>query len=133
VAIVAGAGVDALYNFCEDCEYGHGERDAVEAELLALGIVERRLPLVDYGGFELDQLDRAVTEVVEWLESGLMVYLHCRAGWQRSATVAAAVVARREGLGVGEALCVVRERKPTAEPLPHQQADLVRWWRGRAD
>ena len=60
------------------------------------------------------------------------MYLHCRAGWQRSATVAAAVIALREDLSLPQALAALRQRKPTAEPLPHQRADLLRWWRARA-
>lgn len=131
VALIAGARADAVLNLCEDLEYADGAREAVEAALRERGIEERRLPLVDYGGLPLEQLERAVAEVEAWLGSGRTVYLHCRAGWQRSATVAAAVVARREGLGVEEALRVVRERKPTAEPLPHQRADLHRWWAER--
>jgi len=131
VELVARQDVDAFYNLCEDCEYSDGERDVVEAALRAHAIEERRLPLVDYGGLDIDQLDRAVGEVERWLDDGRTVYLHCRAGWQRSATVAAGVIARREGLGIDDALRVIRDRKPTAEPLPHQQADLDRWWASR--
>jgi protein-tyrosine phosphatase len=131
VALIAGERVDALFNLCEDCEYGHGERDAVGIALRRHGIEERRLPTVDYGGLAHDDLESAVSEIEAWLDGGRTVYLHCRAGWQRSATVAAGVVARREGLDAAEALSVVRERKPDVEPMDHQQADLVRWWRDR--
>ena len=131
--LIARQEVDAIFNLCEDCEYGDGERDVVDRALLGHGIEERRLPLVDYGGFQLDQLNRAVGEVEEWLDAGRTVYLHCRAGWQRSATVAAGVVARREGLEIDDALRAVRDRKPTAEPLSHQQADLARWWADRTE
>jgi predicted protein tyrosine phosphatase len=66
--------------------------------------------------------------VVEWLDDGHRVYVHCRAGWQRSAAVAAGVVAIRERVGIEAALDRVQERKPTARPLPHQREDLVWWW-----
>ena len=39
--------------------------------------------------------------------------------------MAAGVIALREGLPIEEALGVLRERKPTAEPLGHQRADLL--------
>ena len=55
-------------------------------------------------------------------------YVHCRAGWQRSAAVAAGVVALREGIDIDEALARVQSRKPSADPLPHQREDLRRWW-----
>jgi protein-tyrosine phosphatase len=129
---LVGAGVDAAYNLCEDLEYEHDQREEVEAALSAAGIEERRLPLTDYGGLDPAALERAAGEVMEELERGRCVYLHCRAGWQRSAAVAAAVIALREDIPLPEALDALRERKPTAQPLPHQLADLVGWWQARS-
>lgn len=120
--------VEIAYNLCEQDEYAPGQRDAVEDALAQAGIEERRLPMTDYGRLSPESLDRAVTEVLAELRRGRRVYLHCRAGWQRSAAVAAAVIARREGLGLDRALDVLRRRKPRSEPLPHQRTDLVAWW-----
>lgn len=131
VRALSDAGVELAYNLCEDTEYGPGQREAVAAALAEAGIEERRLPLTDYAGLAADSLDRAVEEVLAELEGGRRVYLHCRAGWQRSATVAAAVIALREEVGLAQALAVLRDRKPTAEPLPHQRAGLIEWWKAR--
>src|SRR5205814_7479389 len=46
-------------------------------------------------------------------------------------TVAAGVLALRDGLDIDEALAYVRRRKPSADPLPHQRQDLHRWWDDR--
>jgi protein-tyrosine phosphatase len=77
-------------------------------------------------------IERAVQEVLEWLAEGKRTYLHCRAGWQRSAALAAAVVAIHEDVDIDEALAFVQSRKPTADPLPHQREDLRRWCEERA-
>ena len=132
VARVAEAGTDVVYNLCEDSEYPDGTRAELERALESAGLSERRLPLVDYGRLPLPAIARAVDEVLGELEAGRRVYLHCRAGWQRSAAVAAGVVAVREGLDIEPALEAVRARKPTAEPLEHQQADLAAWWQERS-
>ena len=66
-----------------------------------------------------------------WLDEGERVYVHCRAGWQRSATVVAAIVSLREHVPPWEALDILRERKPTANPLSHQREDLFEWWEMR--
>jgi hypothetical protein len=47
--------------------------------------------------------------------------------------VAAGVIALHEEVGPGQALALLRERKPTAEPLPHQRSDLIEWWKARQD
>jgi atypical dual specificity phosphatase len=132
IARIAAEHVTRVFNLCEDLEYEPGEREGVEQALQRFGIVERRLHLVDYGGLLPGQLELATGEVMEWLEEGERVYLHCRAGWQRSAAVAAGVVARRDDLDLDEALRRIRERKPSAEPLPHQVEDLRRWWHLRS-
>jgi protein-tyrosine phosphatase len=104
----------------------------VEAALDASGIEEHRLPLPDYGGLPAGLIERAVRDVLDWVQQGKRTYVHCRAGWQRSAVLAAAVVAIRENIDVDEALALVQSRKPSADPLPHQREDLRRWWNERA-
>lgn len=128
VAALAEAGVQEIVNLCEDAEYEPGGRVAVEDALTAAGINERRIELVDYGALPGPALGSAIAEVMDALGEGRRVYLHCRAGWQRSAAVAGAVIALRENLDIEEALDALRERKPMAAPLEHQRADLLAWW-----
>jgi predicted protein tyrosine phosphatase len=132
VAMLEQLGIERVLNLVDDREYRPGEREAVETGYLAAAIEERRRSLVDYGNLPGEALDQAVRDVLEWLQEGKRVYLHCRAGWQRSAAVAAGVVAIREGVDIDEALRRIQTRKPTAEPLPHQLEDLRRWWTWRA-
>jgi protein-tyrosine phosphatase len=133
VATLIWLGVERVLNLVEDDEYPPGQREVVETALAGAGIEEDRLRLVDYGRLPAEALENAVQEVLAWLREGARVYVHCRAGWQRSAAVAAGVVALAEGLEIDEALSVVQIRKPTADPMPQQRADLFRWWaeRGR--
>jgi predicted protein tyrosine phosphatase len=128
VAMLHALGVERVLNLAEESEYQSGDREAVEAALNAAGIVERRLPLPDYGGLPPAMIERAVQEILDWLAENKLSYLHCRAGWQRSAAIAAGVVAIREGVDIDQALASVQTRRPSADPLPHQRDDLKRWW-----
>jgi protein-tyrosine phosphatase len=123
--------IERVLNLVEDEEYEPGERLEVEQALRGAGIEEHRLTLTDYGRLPAPKLEAAVAEVIGWLDQGHRVYLHCRAGWQRSAAVAAGVVALTEGVGVEQALDLVNRRKPSADPLPQQRADLLHWWAER--
>jgi protein-tyrosine phosphatase len=127
------AGVRRVLNLTEDVEYRPGDRQAVKRALAAAGIEERRLRLTDYGDLPPEVLEAAVHEVGAWLDEGARTYVHCRAGWQRSAAVAAGVVALRSGMEIDDALAYVQRRKPSADPLPHQREDLRRWWAARRD
>jgi protein-tyrosine phosphatase len=132
VAMLAAMGVRRVLNLAEDQEYRRGERTAVAEALDRAGIEEERLSMHDFGGLPSTALDAAVRDVSRWLDEGARTYVHCRAGWQRSAAVAAAVVAVRTGISIDEALAHVQARKPSADPLPHQREDLRRWWQERA-
>lgn len=133
VAELRDEGITRVFNLVRDLEYEEeGGRAACAAALAAAGIEEERVEVEDYGSLLPGQIERAVGVVGAWLDDCERVYLHCRAGWQRSAAVAAGVVAVRDGVGIDGALVRIRERKPTAEPLRHQRADLARWWRARA-
>jgi protein-tyrosine phosphatase len=132
VAMLGRAGVRRVLNLVEDDEYQPGERETIEAAYASAGIEERRLELIDYGNLPRAELEAAVQEVTRWLDQGVRTYVHCRAGWQRSPAVAAGVIAIRGGIDVNEALRYVQRRKPSADPLPHQRQDLLRWWAERA-
>ena len=131
VAALADAGVTRIFNLVQDLEYDPGARDACVAALAAAGIDESRVELVDFGSLPTPQIEAAAQAVLAWLDQGEHVYVHCRAGWQRSATVMAAILALREGVSPGKALEILRERKPTANPLSHQREDLLNWWLAR--
>jgi hypothetical protein len=131
VGTLARLGIRRVLNLTEDTEYRPGDRRTVERALRTAGIDERRLSLTDYGGLPSASVEAAVQEVNGWLDEGTRTYLHCRAGWQRSAAVAAGVVAVRAGLEIDDALVFVQDRKPSADPLLHQREDLRRWWESR--
>jgi protein-tyrosine phosphatase len=131
VKVLSTLGVRRILNLVEDGEYRNGERAAVERALADTGIKEYRLRLTDYGGLPPEALDEAVRQVSSWMDAGDRCYVHCRAGWQRSAAVAAAIVATNENLDIEDALEYVQSRKRSADPLPHQRDDLRRWWTAR--
>ena len=125
--------IDLVLNLVSDVEYPPGAREEVEAALAGYGITERRLPLEDFGRLPAPIIDEAVRDVSASLDAGDSVYLHCRAGHQRSAALAAAVIAVREQIGIDPALARVRTMKRAAEPLSHQHEDLMAWWRQRSN
>ena len=131
VGMLEWIGVRRILNLVEDEEYGEGIRDEIESALDELAIQEHRIALVDFGGLAPEALEEAVGTINGWLDEAQTVYVHCRAGWQRSAAVAAGVIATREGIPIDSAVSLVRARKPTANPLPHQRDDLRRWWLNR--
>jgi hypothetical protein len=131
VRMLAALGVSRVLNLVEDGEYGRGERRKVERALAKEGIDETRLSTEDYGGLTPELLEQGTAQVNQWLDDREVVYLHCRAGWQRSAAVAAGAIAIRDGIDLETALTRLQNLKSTADPLPHQREDLQRWFDAR--
>jgi atypical dual specificity phosphatase len=127
VAALSHEGVTRVVNLCEDGEYEPGERDQLAQLYRQAGIAEQRVPCTDHGNILPGALEQGSKIVLGHLSAGERVYLHCRAGWQRSAAMAAAALARRDEIGVDAALGLVKSAKPSADPLPHQIEDLRRW------
>jgi atypical dual specificity phosphatase len=128
---LAALHVSRVLNLVDDAEYKRGERRKVERALAAAAIKEHRSPTEDFGNLGPEVLDDATAQVNAWLDQGQVVYLHCRAGWQRSAAIAAATIALREGIEIDAALERVQALKANADPLPHQREDLHDWWQSR--
>lgn len=53
--------------------------------------------------------------------------VHCRAGWERTAAVLRAYVARRDGLCWSEALRQLQTRRPAFRLWPKQEAGVREW------
>ena len=132
VGELRAAGITRIFNLVQDVEYDPGARDACSRALAEADIGERRVELVDYGNLSAAQIEDAAQAVLAWLDEGERVYVHCRAGWQRSAAIVAAILTLREDLEPWQALEILRRRKPTANPLSHQRADLFDWWDRRS-
>jgi uncharacterized protein (TIGR01244 family) len=115
-------GVVVVVNLCEEREYWDGEREVVTAAYEAAGIRELHLPVKDGSTVPHAVLDAAVDGMAHGV-----VYVHCRGGRERSATVAAALLAASEGLPVDDALAAARAGRPVFSPLPWQLAGLRSW------
>jgi atypical dual specificity phosphatase len=122
VAVLRAEGVTAVVNLCQEREYWEGERDLIAAAYAEHGIAEHHLPVIDGSTVPADILDAAVA-----LADGHNVYVHCRGGRERSATVAVALLARLEGLPIERALEVAKQRRPIFAPLPWQVSALHNW------
>jgi atypical dual specificity phosphatase len=118
-------GVRSVINLCEEREYWEDERAAVLAAYGAAGIVEHHLPVKDGATVPAAVIDAALRA-----SDGGTVYVHCRGGRERSATVAAALLSSSESISIDLALRRSRELRPIFQPLPWQVEALRAWAAG---
>lgn len=105
VAAMHQAGVGAVVNTCE--EYAG---PVVEYE--RHGIEQLRIPTTDFTHPRLEDVARAVEFVQQHVEAGESVYIHCKAGRARSATVALCWLMKYRGLSMDEGQAKLLESRP---------------------
>lgn len=105
----AALGVSAVVNMCE--EYA-----GPEAAYRHAGIEQLRLPTVDFTSPSLDQVQRGVAFMNDQLARGRGVYVHCKAGRARSATVVLCWLVATRGMSPEAAQAWIRTRRPHVHP-----------------
>jgi ADP-ribosylglycohydrolase/protein-tyrosine phosphatase len=126
-------GVTHVIDLREDIEWqpeGQFGRTAI-AELGHLGMARLAVPIGDAHAPESADLDRSLDFMETALHLGGTVYVHCRAGRERTAAVVACWHARAQACSAREALIALQARRPLFRPLAPQMA-AVEAWLGRA-
>ncbi|MCZ7650304.1 MAG: dual specificity protein phosphatase family protein [Thermoanaerobaculia bacterium] len=130
---LAGLGVTHLLDLREESEWGDPGRVGSEALAAAsrLGLARLHLPVPDGGAPAVAQLAAAVAWIDAALaEPGHAVYVHCRAGRERTAAVLVAWRARRDGGSAQSALRALAARGYPGSPLAPQLAAVREWLAG---
>jgi len=102
---MAQAGVRAVVNTCE--EYG-GPVEAYQK----YEIEQMRMPTVDFTHPSFEDVCRAVEFIDHHVEAGESVYIHCKAGRARSATVAICWLMKEKQISAAEAQAWLIEKRP---------------------
>lgn len=96
VAKLAAEGVGAVVNTCE-------EYPGPTAEYEEFKIDQLRVPTVDFTHPTLESVERAVAFMEQHAAAGKKIYVHCKAGRARSATVVACWLIKRNQITAQQA------------------------------
>ena len=129
IALLSGLGITRVLDLREPHEWASPKlgTEALE-EIDRLGLQRLNVPIRDTKEPIGDELDSACSFLKETLSSANnRVYVHCRAGRERTAVVLIAYHARHNRISYEEALAQLRRGRPALKPLPDQE-DTVRQW-----
>ena len=102
---LVGEGVKGVINCCE--EYG-GPIDEYEGA----GIRQLHVPTIDFTHPKIEDVRRGVEFISEYAERNESVYIHCKAGRARSATIALCWMIRKHGMSAQEAQAHIERFRP---------------------
>lgn len=111
-------GVRAVVNTCEEYE-------GPQTEYQQLGIEQFHMPTTDFTHPKLDDIQRAVRFIQSHAQQGGTVYIHCKAGRARSATVAACWLIKHREMSGEQAQQLLLEKRPHVNPRVYQRPVVV--------
>jgi protein-tyrosine phosphatase len=81
--------------------------------------------------------DEDFQQASAWLETALQdpsakIYVHCRAGMERTATIVIAFYACRTGQDYDAAFEELKQKRPIFQPLPHQESAVRTWLKAKS-
>ena len=109
VKAMAADGVKAVVNTCEEYPGPVSEYDRYEIE-------QFRMPTVDFTHPSFEDVCEAVAFIESQVEQGHVVYVHCKAGRARSATVAICWLMKSEQIPAAEAQAILLKKRPHINP-----------------
>jgi ADP-ribosylglycohydrolase/protein-tyrosine phosphatase len=135
VEILSALGITHILDLREPQEWASPKfgADAVE-EIERCGLQRLNLTVRDMREPTVEALDTAC----QFLDDALKkeenrVYVHCRAGMERTAAILIAYYARHHGVSYDEALSRLREGRPIFAPLPDQEQAVRQWLKTRPE
>jgi ADP-ribosyl-[dinitrogen reductase] hydrolase len=97
-------------------------------EIEGSGLQRRLLTVMDMGAPTPPHLETACAHIKQVLaDPQARLYVHCRAGMERTAAVLVAYQARQKTLSYDEALADLRVGRPLFAPLPNQERAVRQW------
>ncbi len=122
------AGVRRVLDLRMDDEWNTQTRFGREAiTAMSWGEIERiSVPIVDEEPLSAEELDRT-WEILSAADEGSTLFVHCRAGIERTGSVLGAFLARQQGISLGDALEQLRNAGCNPKPLSHQVAAVQNW------
>ena len=122
-----GDGVRGVVNTCR-------EYDGPVDQYREVGIEQFHMPTVDFTHPIVDDVDRAVEFIDDFVRRGETVYVHCKAGRARSATVVLAWLVRHRGMTPDQAQQHLLSVRPHVNPAIKDRpviGQLIQRWRQR--
>jgi ADP-ribosyl-[dinitrogen reductase] hydrolase len=125
-----GDGIRRVIDLREQHEWAtehHYGAEAVAVQQWS-GLDRVHVPIPDGGAPSRETLDRIWSLLHKEIREGAGdVYIHCRAGIERTGSAIVAYTARSEGVSYEQALRIVQENGAPLSPLPHQAEAVKRW------
>ena len=92
------------------------------------GIAHKQIKAVDFLPLKQEEIEEGVEYLNTRLEDGKMVYVHCKAGRGRSASIVIVYLMKYHGLSFDEAIAFVKQQRPQINLNSEQQGAILKYF-----
>jgi protein-tyrosine phosphatase len=123
---IVALGVTDVLSMVEDFELEDGwfNQPIKRADWEDNGIVVKHIQAIDFLPLKQEEIEEGVEYLNASLQEGRTVYVHCKAGRGRSASIVISYLMKYEGLSFDEAFAFVKEQRPHIN-LNQQQRQAI--------
>lgn len=124
---IAELGVTGILCMVEDFELEAGwvNVPVTPQDWEKIGINVEHIQAVDFNPLTRSEIERGVAYLAVMLEQGHIVYVHCKAGRGRSATIVVAYLMQYQLLSFDEALSFVKDQRPQINLNSYQRQAVI--------
>lgn len=110
---IAELGITDVLSIVEDFELADGwvNSPAKKEDWEALGVQVKQIPAVDFYPLTQQEIQEGIEHLHTLLQEGKTVYVHCKAGRGRSATIVIAYLMKYHGLSFEQAFSTIKEAR----------------------
>ena len=125
-------GVTRVLSVVEDFEFEDGwlNKPVKIADWTARNIQVHHIPAVDFAPLTNAEIQEGVQYLADMIREGHTVYVHCKAGRGRSATIVIAYLMQYQGISLNEAIAFVKDQRPQINLNPEQRGAIVKYFGG---
>ena len=120
-------GVTRVLSLVEDFELEDGwlNRPVKSQDWIDRSLEVKHIPAEDFLPVKAHEIAEGIEYLAQMLDEGHTVYVHCKAGRGRSATIVIAYLMQYQGISLEEAIAFVKEQRPQINLNPSQRQAIL--------
>lgn len=127
---ILSLGVHSILSFVEDFELEEGflNTPVKHEEWNQAGLYVEHIKAIDFSPLKKEEIKSGVSFLAHSLFRGHSVYVHCKAGRGRSATIVVAFLIESEHLSIDAAIARLKEQRPEINLNAYQRQALIDYY-----
>jgi atypical dual specificity phosphatase len=127
---IVSLGVNSILSMVEDFELEEGFLNipVKHKQWKEAGLDIKHIKAIDFNPLKKEEIEAGIAFLYSEHRKGHCVYVHCKAGRGRSATILVAFLMEHENISLYESICRLKDQRPEINLNTYQQQALIHYY-----